>query len=79
MITIDRLSLSLPSGFETRAANIAHELANALATLEPSSSLALRELRVPAVRVVVSASDAAIARDIAAAIGRTLGKAAGRT
>ena len=64
MLTIDRLRLSLPAGFETRADRIVRLAATELGTMPIRDEAHLERLVVPTIAVSPRMSD----REIAAAI-----------
>lgn len=68
MITIDRLQLTLPPGFETRAGAVARRVAEELAALPAAGPLRRQRLSVPPLALEPSLGDREIARRIAAAI-----------
>lgn len=57
MIQIDRLSLHLPAGFETRAEDIAREVAQRIALLRVASERRMATLQLQAVQVGAAASN----------------------
>lgn len=73
MLTVDRLSLRLPAGFEHRANRIATLVAQQLATTPLSASRAITHLRVGEVEMTASHTDHDIAVRIGRAIQRELG------
>ncbi len=68
MLTIDRMTLRLPPTLRHRADGIARLVGEALADLPRTQVRRIRRLEVPAVTVDSAASDADVARTIAAAI-----------
>ena len=74
MLTIDRLRLNLPSGYQQRAASIGRRLAVELAKMPLRHDLQLERLRLPPVDIVPGAGDGQIARRIAAAVQGRLEK-----
>lgn len=70
MLTIDRLSLQLPPGFDNRAAGLVELIGARLASLEWSGEASIDHLRVDHTLGAASMSDDAIAADIAAAVAR---------
>ncbi len=74
MLTIDRLRLHLPSGYQHRAAFIGRLLAAELAKMPLKRDLHLERLHLPPVDIVSGAGDGQIARHIAAAIQGQLEK-----
>jgi len=79
MLTIDRLRLSLPAGFEPRAGRIASLVAHELAGRLPSGAgeVHLDRLALPAVKVGRGASDRQVAGAVAKAIAAGLNPNAG--
>ncbi len=73
MLTVDRLSLRLPAGFEHRASSIASLVAQQLATTQLSASQAIAHMRVGEVETTASHTDHDIAVRIGQAIQRELG------
>ena len=75
MLRIDELALSLPSGFESRAASIARRVVEQLAHLPCERSMTIPRLVVPTVRVRSTDTDTMIsqriARSIVVAVQRT--------
>lgn len=67
MLTIDRLRLRLPPGYEGRAESIALEVAEALSRSPVGGDRSLDSLTVGPVPIA-SGADKAVAADIAAAI-----------
>ena len=72
MLSIDRLRLQLPAGYQHRAADIARQLGEQLGGLDTTGLRSLSRLSVPAVHFDAGASDAELAASIATAIGRQL-------
>lgn len=70
MLTIDRLSLQLPPGFENRAAGLAELIGARLASLDWTREASVDHLRVNHTLGAASMSDDAIAADVAAAVAR---------
>jgi hypothetical protein len=82
VLTVDRLALRLPAGFERRARRLAELAAAELATATAAAGLPPGETRLSrlaAAPVAISpgASDAEIARRIASAVAGALGRALG--
>ena len=77
MLTVDRLSLRLPAGFEHRANRIASLVAQQLATTQLSASQAIAHMRVSGVEMTASHTDHDIAARIGQAIQRQLGAQGG--
>lgn len=73
MLTIDRLKLSLPSGFEKRADGIARLVASELAAFPVTRDAHVAHLSVPAVQIAPHATDRHIASAIAGGIRSRLG------
>lgn len=74
MITIERLKLTLPAGFEGRADAVARRVAEELAALPIGGSRRLERLEVPTLEIGAGLGDREIARRIAGAIHRQLVK-----
>lgn len=74
MLTIGRLSLRLPPGFEHRAVEIARLLADGLADVSPAAAGTFDRLQIEHVLPRPDASDRAIAGAIALHVHRTLGR-----
>lgn len=70
MITIERVSLRLPPGYEGRASSIASALASALLPLSALGSFECAQLRLAPVRIGRHVSDAEIAAMAAAEVLR---------
>ena len=68
MLTIDRLRLSLPAGYEASASRIARLVADELASAALHGDATIDRLAVPAVEVTRGASDRQVAGAIAGAI-----------
>jgi len=68
MIKIDRLSLRLPQGFESRANAIAHRIATGLERHQPGASADIDRLETPPVSVFPHEGDEAVAQKAVAAI-----------
>ncbi|HEV8579149.1 MAG TPA: hypothetical protein VGX68_08700 [Thermoanaerobaculia bacterium] len=78
MLTIDRLRLSLPAGYEGRARRIAALVGDELARLPlAGSDVRLDRLTLPAVNVAPGASDRQVAGAVAGAVAAGLNSAAG--
>ena len=79
MLTIDRLRLSLPPGFEGRAERLARLVADELAGRLPlgGGELRLGRLAVPQVEIAHGASDRRVAGAVAGAIAAGLNSAPG--
>lgn len=67
-LTIDRLSIQLPPGFEHRADAIARRIGDELARLHWSGEVVRESLRLAPVQVRAELSDRQIAAQIAGAI-----------
>jgi hypothetical protein len=81
MLTIDRLSLTLPPGFEDRAAAIAELVARRLAALRLDTGATIERLRVDDLQAGPAMTDEGIAAQVADAVQRRLaepGSAAGQ-
>ncbi len=72
MLTIDRLSLRLPPGFEHRASGIVTLIGAQLAALPLPKAARVNRLRVEHVLAGADASDEAIAGAVAVALARQL-------
>jgi len=70
MLTIDRLSIQLPPGFEPRAAGLVDLIGARLASLVWSDDASINHMRVDHPLSSAHASDDAIANDVAAAVAR---------
>lgn len=68
MISIDRLRLTLPAGFDRRADAVARRVAEELAGLPPLDSRRIARLRLPPLTLDPRLGDREIARRIATAI-----------
>ena len=68
MLKIDRLRISLPAGYQSRADRIARLVADELAALPVERSASCERLSVPPIEVPRAASDRRIAGSIAKAI-----------
>jgi hypothetical protein len=64
MLSIERLRLQLPSGFEHRAANITRLLGDNLAESNFSDNIRLDRLSIESVKIDVHATDQEIAQNI---------------
>ena len=73
MLKIDRLRLSLPAGFETRADRIARLVADELAALPLQGDANLDRLALPTVEVGPRATDRQVASSIASSMASHLG------
>ena len=73
MLTVDRMSLRLPAGFEHRANRIAALVAQQLAATPLSASRVIAHLRVGEVETTASHTDHDVAARIGQAIQRELG------
>lgn len=67
-IKIDRLSLRLPQGFETRANAIAHRIGMEISHQNWNHDINIDRLRLPPVSVSSREGDGAVARKVVAAI-----------
>lgn len=74
MLTVDRLSLRLPAGFEHRANRIAHLVVQRLASAPLTSSRTIEHLRVGEVETTTWHTDHDIATLIGQSIERELGE-----
>lgn len=72
MLTIDRLSLQLPAGYDTRAAGLVDMIGTRLAAMDWPRHAAVKHLRVEHALSAVNAPDAAVAGAIASAIAREI-------
>ena len=72
MLTIDRLSIHLPAGFEGRADSIAALIAERLADVPVAESRTVERLRVDEVVVDATHADTDLAERVAHAIRREL-------
>lgn len=77
MITIDRLKLTLPPGFEARADALARRIAEELAALPADGPLSRKRLTVPPLALEPGLSDREMARRVAGAIRGQLAKGGG--
>lgn len=77
MVEIERLSLRLPAGFESRAARIARLAARALSAHALPQSGALALVTVPPLRLDARRSDRALAAEIARGVAAATCAAAG--
>ena len=77
MLTIDKLRLTLPSGFEPRAGRIARLVADELAALPLNESASMERLQLPALNVAHGASDRHVAGAIASAIAAQVSRSNG--
>ena len=73
MLTIERLNMRLPPGFEHRAADIAHELASQLSGLGITKAQYINRLALPPITVHAQATNQQIAHSMAAAIQSGIG------
>lgn len=73
MLKIDRLRLSLPPGYESRADRIARLVADELAGLQLQGTANFDRLTLPTVEVGQRASDRQVASSIAGAMAVHLG------
>lgn len=74
MLSIDRLRITLPPGYEPRAESIARLVADELAVLPIAGRHHLEQLRTPAVEVELGAGDRRIAGRIARAVDHELNR-----
>jgi hypothetical protein len=72
MLKIDRLRLSLPPGYESRANRIAHLVADELAGLQVQGDAQFEQLALPAIDVGPRATDRQVAGAIAGAMAAHL-------
>ena len=70
MLTIDRLSLRLPPGFEDRAAGLVRLIGDRLASFEWPHDASVDHLRVDHALTTAETSNEALAGQIAAAVAR---------
>jgi hypothetical protein len=77
MLTIDRLRLSLPSGYESRAERIARLVADELASIPMPGDAWIERVSIPSVKVTQGASDRHVAGSIAGAIASHLNRSGG--
>jgi hypothetical protein len=82
MLTIDKLRLSLPAGYEPRAGRIARLIADELATLPlqenaSQENVSIARLQLPALHVAHGASDRHVAGAIASAIAAQVNRSNG--
>ena len=68
MITIDRLTLRLPAGYENRARRIAPLIAHELAAVDVDTNRAIDRIRVSGLEIPPAATDRQAAAAIAGAI-----------
>ncbi len=73
MLKIDRLRLSLPPGYESRANRIAHLVADELASLQLQGNAQFDRLALPTVEVGPRATDRQVATSIASSMAAHLG------
>lgn len=73
MIEIDRLSLQLPAGFETRAEDIAREVAQRIAQLRVEADRRMETLKLQAVQVEAGASNGQVVDAVVEQIEQALG------
>lgn len=78
MLKIDRLRLSLPPGYESRANRIAHLVADELAMLQLQSDVHLDRLALPTVEVGSRATDRQVASSIASSMATHLNGGGGK-
>jgi len=67
-IKIDRLSLRLPQGFESRADTISHQIGAELSRQHWQQSISMDRLQLPPVEVSPHEGDDAVAQKVVAAI-----------
>jgi hypothetical protein len=72
MLKIDRLRLTLPPGYESRANRIAHLVADELASLQLQGNAQFDRLALPAIEVGPRATDGQVAGAIAGAMAAHL-------
>jgi hypothetical protein len=77
MLKIDRLRLSLPPGFESRADRIARLVADELAALPLQGDVHLDRLTLPTVEVGRNASDRQVAGAVASSMAVHLNRSSG--
>ena len=71
MLTIDRLRLRLPAGFERRAERIGRLVGDALARIDtgaPGAALTLDRLALPPITIAPGASDFDVAAGVASSV-----------
>ncbi len=73
MLKIDRLRISLPPGYESRADRIARLVADELASLQLQGDAQLDRLTLPAIEVGRNASNREVAGRIASGMAAQLG------
>ena len=73
MLKIERLRISLPPGYESRADRIARLVADELASLQLQGDAHLDRLTLPTVEVGQNASNRQIASSIASSMAAQLG------
>ena len=73
MLKIDRLRISLPPGYESRADRIARLVADELASLQLQGNAQFDRLTLPMVEVGQNASNRQIASSIASSMAAHLG------
>jgi hypothetical protein len=74
MLTIDRMRLNLPEGFDHRGERIGRLVAHKLAVVSLKTSLQIEKLSVPPVQVHPAFTDEQVAHRVAMAIYSQLGK-----
>jgi hypothetical protein len=74
MLTIDRMRLSLPEGFDHRGERIGRLVADKLTGVSLKTSLCVERLCVPPVQAHPAFSDEQVAHQVAMAICGRLGK-----
>ena len=72
MLSIERMRVRLPQGYEHRAADIAREVGQLLAGVDSPSPRSTDSLSVPSVRVRPDGTNGEVARAIAEAISAGL-------
>lgn len=70
MLTIDRMSIELPAGFEQRASGLADLIGAHLAALDCPTSISIGHMRVEHALPLTGASDQAIAGAVASSVAR---------
>jgi hypothetical protein len=74
MLTIDRMRLNLPEGFDHRGKHIGRLVAHKLAGMSLKTSLHIKRLVVPPVQVHPAFTDEQVAHRVAMSIHSQLGK-----
>lgn len=76
-ITIGRLNVSLPEGFESRAADIGRKIAYSLAEYRVNKNSRIDRLKLSAIKINNSDSNESIAADIARQLWFTINNHSG--